>query len=531
MRTITNRGKRLNPFLILSLIAITLLSACREEADVQVSYGQGDFLPMMEAQSSYRGKFKTLWLGLNNNYGIWDYESEHGLNWDAVYDEYLPKFEALDQRKDSIEDEEIEELLKGAFAPLHDGHLAIEMKNASSGNMVSFSPSAERNKTRKDFDFAEDFTPDLTMYLYATGDNSIVKFDETNTYFASFWKTASTMSKKAVADSIAQIIADPSVEDAELLLRYQKLQSAINDITIMMADKKVTMKTVINLWNETANLYADLDVPGVYTYDIKLSLSEPLNIQYAQFSDGIVYLNFSSFALSYYLDDKTFSQTFGGYNPSAELVAGNIKRVWKGWFNDIQELHANGKLKGVVIDIRSNGGGASDDYQYVVGALVPAGGHSFSHARYKNGVGRYDYSPLIPHTMKTMEAEHATITEPIVALCNTRSVSMAEITSLGVKSLTNGHVIGKPSWGGLCMLYGNSSKEAYSMNYSGHIGDMDNGPIYAYIPTMIHITSEGILEGKGVTPDIDQDFDESAFKQTGKDTQLERALEYIRTGN
>ena len=38
-------------------------------------------------------------------------------------------------------------------------------------------------------------------------------------------------------------------------------------------------------------------------------------------------------------------------------------------------------------------------------------------------------------------------------------------------------------------------------------------------------------EGVGVEPDIEVDFDVDLFYSTGYDTQLERALQYIETGN
>ena len=40
-----------------------------------------------------------------------------------------------------------------------------------------------------------------------------------------------------------------------------------------------------------------------------------------------------------------------------------------------------------------------------------------------------------------------------------------------------------------------------------------------------------IYEGVGVEPDIEVDFDKDLFTATGRDTQLERALQYIETGN
>ena len=50
------------------------------------------------------------------------------------------------------------------------------------------------------------------------------------------------------------------------------------------------------------------------------------------------------------------------------------------------------------------------------------------------------------------------------------------------------------------------------------------------IPSCAFFTLDGqILEGIGVTPDIEVAFDEELYRQTGRDTQLERALEYIRS--
>lgn len=40
----------------------------------------------------------------------------------------------------------------------------------------------------------------------------------------------------------------------------------------------------------------------------------------------------------------------------------------------------------------------------------------------------------------------------------------------------------------------------------------------------------GNIEGKGITPDIEVPFDHTLYNETRRDSQFERALEYIRTG-
>lgn len=106
---------------------------------------------------------------------------------------------------------------------------------------------------------------------------------------------------------------------------------------------------------------------------------------------------------------------------------------------------------------------------------------------------------------------------------------MAELTCLGAKAMDNAVVMGGNTWGGLSLLL--SDPEYYSFAYASSIGVRGETPFYAYIPTSSTISDGlGILEGVGVTPDIPIALDANLFEATGRDNQLERALQYIRTG-
>jgi C-terminal processing protease CtpA/Prc len=128
-----------------------------------------------------------------------------------------------------------------------------------------------------------------------------------------------------------------------------------------------------------------------------------------------------------------------------------------------------------------------------------------------------------------LETEHEIIDDkPVVLLTNCMSVSMSEMTAQAVKLMPNGTIIGKRTHGGLCGLTDNNQ---HSLNYSGYIGVDGVTPVYGYVPTLASFTMDKEqLEGYGITPDIEVDFDYNEFIINDRDTQLDRALQFIRTG-
>ena len=121
------------------------------------------------------------------------------------------------------------------------------------------------------------------------------------------------------------------------------------------------------------------------------------------------------------------------------------------------------------------------------------------------------------------------VTEPVVVLTNCMSVSLSENTAVTAKLMPNGRVIGTQTWGGLCIL--SPDNKSYTLTYASCVGEKDKTPVFCYIPMMaLFVEGMGIREGVGITPDIVVPLDEGQLKQ-GRDSQLERALQYIRTGN
>lgn len=402
-----------------------------------------DLHDIEEANMTFEGQFKAIWTALNFNYPIWDYEEEkYGLNWDSVYQEYLPKFKELDEKRMDVSDFTIWMLYTEIMNKLHDGHIYLRLRNCSrlSSNSDIFyfdkvwrrseniSPQFNRNTNRILNDTA--LTPNLSYYYKTSDKNKIVEY--TTTY---------------------------------------------NHLT-----------------------------------------------QYCRFSDDILYFYFRSFNFTHVFNDIEKPET------DKECIA-----VWEKWFNSVQELHNNGGLKGIIIDLRNNEGGTAEGYKYILGALHGAnsscGNFSLGYLRHKTSVGRHDYSALTPWVLPIYPDKHANVTVPIVVLADLYSSSMAEITCLAAKKLPNACVIGTKTWGCFSPLTDTANSNA--ITYRGNIGDPELQTISFYIkmPTAAFLSDEKeILEGNGVEPDIEVVLDRELLKEIGRDNQIERALEYIRTG-
>lgn len=219
--------------------------------------------------------------------------------------------------------------------------------------------------------------------------------------------------------------------------------------------------------------------------------------------NGIVYLYLSAFSIF-------------GANP--DNPEDTVTEVIDNYLRLVLETS---DIKGVIIDVRGNGGGYLADMQYTIAPLIdeelPVG-----HTRVKEGLGRLDYGPWVPSILAPAE-QHRKIDAPIVALADINSVSMAEMTCMTVAALPNGCVIGERTYGGTGPLVGD-----YSFFYSGQVENARGMQIYT--STAIFKDTKGVIhEGVGVTPDIEIFYDEEAMN-AGRDVQLDRAIAYIHTG-
>lgn len=518
-----------------------MLSSCRDLGDDLISYGQKDYYAFDEAEKNFTNQFKALWMAFNENYGIWDYEEQHGLNWDQVYTDFLPKFQALDDttaNKTKVTDEQLKALYRQFIDSLHEGHLVLEIQNLHTGNRFTINPSFNRIvRERKVVLQAEmENITDLNFYsklpaadLYHAGDydatsSLLIIAEEMDTVCSRLiraGKSYVTMvdnagGPNATNDSLYQAVKNLQVECQAIIDKLDQAKGSMN-----------SLKPVVTRYNSLCTQYgiiaAQLKV-AMNPIEAKMTKDGLNNIASAVFTGGIAYLRIGDFGLTPYLAQNAPADK----QSMTYLYHQAVNRVWDNWFDTIQTLHRNGELGGVIIDVRNNGGGLVSDYQFVLGALLPSGGYASHYLRTKQGTGRLDFAPIIPFTVPTYPDAHAVIQDkPIVVLANSWSFSMSEMTTWGVKSQPNGYFVGTRTWGGLSALVDDPA--AYSQTYSGCFGVDNVTPFYAYLPRFVSLFGEDmqILEGVGVTPDKEVALDVNYWTTQQRDNQLEAALDYI----
>lgn len=515
-----------------------MLSSCREDNDFVASYSGSDELTMNKAGESFSSQFDALWRAINSNYVAWEIET---VDWDAVYDKHYPKFVELDTlvaHGGTVTNEEFTEMYHAVLDTLHDGHSYYSIKNLSTNTYIDITPSDTRNKRRFGIDYGTSTAPfgiDLKYYT-----SNLVPESERAIKGGTLQSFCTLEIKNLLRtgmDELKKAMQDTQDEEKLALLskQYEALYTLLNDKIYDLNTKGNSF--VIDEYNKCAASNHDARMPQ---YKTNIADSERLVISSILTKDGIAYLRTSQFRLTGYLklnDDDLKKMEDNGYTSDATLIR-NVIKVWKIWFNNIQTLHKDGKLKGVIIDVRGNSGGLGTDFKYVLGALLPSGGHKIGTYKIKNGTGRLDYSIDFDYKIQTMDSAHAVIDDvPIVALCDHNSCSAAEITAAAIKQLPNGIVIGSQTYGGISTLTPNES--SYSHSYSGVFGVEGKTPIYGYQPmSLLSLTGYGVLEGIGVTPSEGYNIEYAPVQVSDPanpsatyyvDNQLEAALKYIRS--
>lgn len=163
----------------LIILAMTLMfSSCRKEPDYVPYIGETSFL----AYSTYAEQFDVLWNNINTGYVFWDVDKT---DWDAVYEEYMPQFEALDLKYEAgneVKTHELQKLYDGAMGNLIDHHMYVSLKNIHSYDNQTITIRPANNEIVKRDYFTKDsytLSYELSQFIrnIASGNNANYKVE------------------------------------------------------------------------------------------------------------------------------------------------------------------------------------------------------------------------------------------------------------------------------------------------------------------------------------------------------------------
>jgi hypothetical protein len=221
----------------------------------------------------------------------------------------------------------------------------------------------------------------------------------------------------------------------------------------------------------------------------------------------IRYLYFSQFIMSVYINNDA-----------------GVTAVMNAYWNDL----LTEDCKGIIFDMRGNGGGNVVDKSLILSPLLASDLH-YVNLRLKKSSGRLDYTSWIPDTLKANPSgsRYRAINAgklPVVALINDYSVSAGEAMPQAVKVMPGGHLIGTKTWGATGPRNGNESPSI------SHGGSFTHNKLWTKV-TQAGWQSRGLqfqnYEGEGVPPDDEPvKFDLLKFN-AGDDVQLKAAIDYV----
>ncbi len=187
-----------------------------------------------------------------------------------------------------------------------------------------------------------------------------------------------------------------------------------------------------------------------------------------------------------------------------------------------------GKIKKLLLDLRSNTGGYVADTRLITDYLVSHTA-TFCYMRMKENDNPYGYSPWVPQQI-VVTPNSLKRDIPTAILIDNWSASMGEVTPLMLKSQGD-HIklIGRNTFGAQCMLTENANSNG---GWTGNVTRYLN----FYMPCVMTKDTHGnILESVGLAPDykVERMTNDEITKiyqaaSDAKDRDMEKALEVLR---
>lgn len=530
---------------------------------------------------SYGDLFDIFWKVMNQRYNyLNEQQGTFALNWDQVYSDYKPKFEALltfDRSSKwtvsqiQADHDKAQEYFKEIVNHILDQHFRLTVKlpiSHTSFDKVTFSSQGIQREgctmpLWMHFDYTlQELCNDDNLIDYNTQNFSMlggfVK-GKPNTYYLAF-------SKFALGDNCTYSYKSqylPQDKKSSYWLSKETIDQQISTLVDATGQRETIRQAAYKLYDSFENYMNSEDVKAAISKmvayaqegkyegllaDVKKAHSEmPLPLQtftnvdavkqmQEQLEDGLQNhpeydalnenLSFRTWllkALAAYLCNVRELDSF--CNDASFTLQHPLVELYPKCF--IENLKS-GKIQKLILDFRGNGGGAVSDTRLLTDFLIT---HSkaYCYIRLKEDNNPYSYTPWIPQYIEqTSNSIGRDI--PIVCIIDQGSGSMSETTTLLLRGQGDHvRIVGRNSAGAFSML---SQSGAANGGWNGNVTDY----LSFYMPFMaVKDLNGNILEGYGLTPDYTIDpisSDEATAINlqlpTAKDKFFDKAVETLK---
>ena len=470
--------------LLTALLLLLSLSSCRQDITSP---------PPEEEITTYAELFDAWWDKMNRYYVFWDLDSP-GTEWDEVYSEYHPRFVSYGNIE--MSDEETQSAVIDDFyeitASLSDGHYYMDL-NLPGRESVRYQPGKTRLLTRLGL------TPEEAKDAVLNGTSS--DYEEFN--------TSAAKNEKAISIMKNIFGIDTDVQDEPLYREFSEKTAEEGRIGEYFA------KAGYFITPESYVIKAGNESMDVGDFALFAGITE----------DGIAYLLFSGFMISPFV----FSGTNEG-NPVGLQVVALLESILD-YISDSEDC------TGAIIDIRGNGGGLITDLSLLWPAFIKED-VNIVQLRGKKTDNRQSYSSWRDLDIKANGSAEKNFDKPVAVLVNGLSASCSEMTTYFFKALRDNHggntyVIGDRTFGAHGPLDEDNPSDKYGSG-SFHISSpyiIDDYIAFSNTPIYESRAYDGVIrEGIGIDPDDSSiPFSITEF-ESGTDSRLTRAFDWIRTG-
>ncbi len=516
---------------LMILLALIVFSSCTNDAKD----------PIEEETNSWETIFSKYWDAMSLEYVHFSEETD--MDWDAVYEKYLPLFQKLDytKKEDSIS---AFKYFKEMSWQLSDYHYALRITD-NFGNYIQISPSTlqKMKKAQPDWDIND--YPDI-FSLSVTEKGSVISILSVNGGFENPVVkdvSASTDEEKATVRKFYST-TEGVVEVTELTnegtfhngttgftdsvgYTIKKPKTSADHTTLTDAEKAwTTVVTGLSL-DEFTYFYGLTEDDIFYYYISQFPSSqvlEPLLYQENLTADERKTLEDKG--LDYIHDALWCQNVKNGVTYDLSEERAQLEGILD-LLKQLKYITATGKcsfdgytwteVSGVIMDVRSNGGGAADFLFKLMGSFFSEP-TKIGSVRYRDSYSRYNYTPWIDFYLEKEYCNPVADTNysgPFVVLANGSSVSCSEISCIIAKLLPSTKIVGGQTYGGTCALTDRTIFQS---------GPFDAGEVFIYTTTYQTVDSNGNnLETIGITPDVAVKYTDSSV-----DERFNAAIETIK---